>query len=187
MIRSFPVIAVSNEDVVRIKIAWHTHDHVAQLFSPASICPDGVLVTGKGSRFVLSGSEQLHERIDVLTERVRELEEALDHAHSESKPNERHPMLSEELLQIKSTADWVNGPRRATSSKMAVNPLIAADQEDEESEDEPVGEQKGMLKIDDSGTSTYFGSTARTEVCICRDRGVIVDTDSLHIFSTSCW
>jgi hypothetical protein len=52
---------------------------------PAAICPDGELVTGRGSRFILSGSEQLYEKCCQLTERITELEIALGEIASREK------------------------------------------------------------------------------------------------------
>ncbi|PVF92898.1 hypothetical protein CPB86DRAFT_743567 [Serendipita vermifera] len=59
----------------------------------ASICPDGHLLP-KGQRFILSNTEQLHARIDELTERIRELEEALANLQS-LHSDEPHPLLKD--------------------------------------------------------------------------------------------
>lgn len=47
---------------------------------------------------MLANTEQLHEKITDLSHRVRSLEDALAVAHNSE---ERHPLLSDELLQIK--------------------------------------------------------------------------------------
>lgn len=52
------------------------------------------------SRFVLANTESLHEKINQLSNRVRQLEDALAQSHSLNS-NFPHPLLSEELLQIK--------------------------------------------------------------------------------------
>lgn len=52
------------------------------------------------SRFVLANTEALHEKIQLLSSRVRELEDALAKAHA-AQSSEAHPLLSHELLQIK--------------------------------------------------------------------------------------
>lgn len=49
---------------------------------------------------MLANTEALHEKISVLANRVRELEDGLAQSHSLTS-NESHPLLSEELLQIK--------------------------------------------------------------------------------------
>lgn len=51
-------------------------------------------------RFVLANTEALHDKINELSNRVRHLEDALalSHAANSTYP---HPLLTEELLQIK--------------------------------------------------------------------------------------
>ncbi|TFK69543.1 hypothetical protein BDN72DRAFT_840268 [Pluteus cervinus] len=44
----------------------------------SEICPDGVLVSGKGTRFILANTEQLHSKIHEMSDRIRHLEEALE-------------------------------------------------------------------------------------------------------------
>lgn len=80
----------------------------------------GSLTTGKGNRyvpfffleifgsphrrtrrsFILANTEVLHDKIGVLSNRVRQLEDALAETYAVYN-NERHPLLSDELLQIK--------------------------------------------------------------------------------------
>ena len=52
-------------------------------------------------RFVLANTEVLHEKIQVLSNRVRELEDALAEAHTARGSVEAHPLLSHDLLQLK--------------------------------------------------------------------------------------
>ena len=49
---------------------------------------------------MLANTESLHEKISELSHRVRSLEDALSVAHS-TLHNDRHPLLSDELLKIK--------------------------------------------------------------------------------------
>jgi hypothetical protein len=91
----------------------HTSDLIVQYL----IWFSGSLTTGKGnrcaisvlssisrvnliSRFVLANTESLHEKINQLSNRVRQLEDALAQSHALNS-NFSHPLLSEELLQIK--------------------------------------------------------------------------------------
>ncbi|KAK7056210.1 hypothetical protein VNI00_002762 [Paramarasmius palmivorus] len=60
----------------------------------------GSLTTGKGNRFVLANTEVLHDKITELASRVRTLEDALADSHSMTSLH-THPLLSDELLQIK--------------------------------------------------------------------------------------
>lgn len=50
--------------------------------------------------FILANTEVLHDKIGVLSNRVRQLEDALAETYAPYN-NERHPLLSDELLQIK--------------------------------------------------------------------------------------
>jgi hypothetical protein len=57
-----------------------------------------------GSRFILAGAEQLHEKIFELGDRVRQLEDALELLHSKTS-KEPHPLLAPELLRIKTSQE----------------------------------------------------------------------------------
>jgi hypothetical protein len=51
-------------------------------------------------RFILANTEVLHDKIGTLSNRVRQLEDALAEAYAMYN-SERHPLLSDDLLQIK--------------------------------------------------------------------------------------
>jgi hypothetical protein len=51
-------------------------------------------------RFVLANTEALHEKINLLANRVRHLEDGLAEAHSLTS-HHPHPLLRDDLLQIK--------------------------------------------------------------------------------------
>lgn len=144
------------------------HSSYSNHASSASICPDGCLTTGKGSRFVLVGSEPLHEKIDILTERVRELEAGLAALFNESfaltgqEFIQPHPLLTEVKLKIKSEPVAKKNPRPRPPPEQSANPVVESSEESDE--EGPVAKHNGTLKIDERGTSTYFGSTARSEV-----------------------
>ncbi|KAG5652814.1 hypothetical protein H0H81_003530 [Sphagnurus paluster] len=74
-----------------------------------SLCPEGALTSGRGSRFILANTEQLHEKITVLSDRVRDLEEALQALQSTCS-NQPHPLLAPELLRIKTSQDLYMPP-----------------------------------------------------------------------------
>ncbi|KAF9453099.1 hypothetical protein P691DRAFT_801957 [Macrolepiota fuliginosa MF-IS2] len=63
----------------------------------AEICPDGVLVSGKGTRFILANTEQLHAKIQEMSDRIRNLEDAVQKTDPDSS------LLASGLLSIKST------------------------------------------------------------------------------------
>ena len=50
--------------------------------------------------FILANTEVLHDKIGILSNRVRQLEDALAEAYAMYN-SERHPLLSDDLLQIK--------------------------------------------------------------------------------------
>ncbi|KAG5351607.1 hypothetical protein C0989_005615 [Termitomyces sp. Mn162] len=79
----------------------------------AEICPEGVLVSGKGTRFILANTEQLHTKIQEMSERIRNLEEALEQCQCTPAP---HPLLTSELLVIKSTMGLYGGTQAGTDS-----------------------------------------------------------------------
>ncbi len=94
----------------------------------AEICPDGsvllfvdrrlvlsvyfsgVLVSGKGTRFILANTEQLHAKIQEMSDRIRHLEDAVQKTDSNS------PLLASELLTIKSTMGLYSSNGAPTST-----------------------------------------------------------------------
>ena len=65
-------------------------------------------MSGKGTRFILANTEQLHTKIHEMSERIRHLEEALETLHSRC-TSEVHPLLQSEYLGIKSTMGLYGG------------------------------------------------------------------------------
>ncbi|KAK2460474.1 hypothetical protein APHAL10511_007521 [Amanita phalloides] len=70
----------------------------------SSLCPEGALTSGRGSRFILANTEQLHEKIFQLSDRVRQLEDALESMQA-SNSNQPHALLAPELRSIKTSQD----------------------------------------------------------------------------------
>ncbi|KAF8158547.1 hypothetical protein B0H34DRAFT_709315 [Crassisporium funariophilum] len=68
------------------------------------LCPEGALTSGRGSRFILAGAEQLHEKIFELSDRVRQLEDALECLQTRCS-NQPHPLLAADLLKIKTSQE----------------------------------------------------------------------------------
>ncbi|KAI6041369.1 fungal-specific transcription factor domain-containing protein [Pisolithus marmoratus] len=79
----------------------------------AEICPDGALTSGKGSRFILANTEQLHAKIIQMSDRIRQLEEALSSLQTEY-TQEPHPLLHQDLLRIKNSLELYS-PQTPTS------------------------------------------------------------------------
>ncbi|KAG6916036.1 hypothetical protein DXG01_008759 [Tephrocybe rancida] len=60
--------------------------------------------------FILANTEQLHEKITVLSDRVRDLEEALQILQATHSPHP-HPLLTPDLLRIKTSQDLYITPQ----------------------------------------------------------------------------
>ncbi|KAI0080184.1 hypothetical protein K474DRAFT_1590475 [Panus rudis PR-1116 ss-1] len=110
----------------------------------AAICPDGSLTTGKGNRFVLASTQDLHEKIQELATRVRELEDALRSSHARYTA-EPHPLLSEELLRIKAPIQRENLSLQTNGDHGTEN------------QGPDVLDSFGSLAISDTGRTKYFG------------------------------
>ncbi|KZT70724.1 hypothetical protein DAEQUDRAFT_724848 [Daedalea quercina L-15889] len=121
----------------------------------AAICPDGHLTTGKGNRFVLANTESLHDKINQLSTRVRQLEDALEEAHAKTSL-EMHPLLTDELRQIK-------------------RPLERESQEElpqqVEAEAAEVIDAVGSLSITDGGHTKFYGTTANAWYLLQNEEG----------------
>ncbi|KLO11085.1 hypothetical protein SCHPADRAFT_921876 [Schizopora paradoxa] len=115
----------------------------------ASLCPNGSLATGQGTRFVLAATDHLHRRIAKMSERIRQLEDGLSIVQSRVS-TEQHPLLRDELLSLK-------------VDKTEDMPL--------EGEEEPgdVIDAFGTLSITDRGTSRFFGASGGTEMLLLND------------------
>ncbi|KAI0260057.1 hypothetical protein BC834DRAFT_1013816 [Gloeopeniophorella convolvens] len=117
----------------------------------ASICPNGSLVTGQGTRFVLADTDRLHNKITDMSDRIRQLEDALAVSHF-SISRDPHPLLQRDLLKIKSIIDLHSA---------------AAQKGDSEGADERDASQTldvfGTLALRDDGGSTFYGRSAGQE------------------------
>ncbi|KAJ7619360.1 fungal-specific transcription factor domain-containing protein [Roridomyces roridus] len=114
-----------------------------------SICPCGILSAGQGTRFILADTDQLHAKIAEMSQRIRQLEEALAILQGVVSA-ERHPLLAADLLGIKFAAE---APKRTklpdTEQEQAIDAL-------------------GTLTLGDSGEVKYFGRSAGTETLLLR-------------------
>ncbi|KAF4603107.1 hypothetical protein EYR38_003512 [Pleurotus pulmonarius] len=103
------------------------------------------------SRFVLADTEKLHQKIGQMSDRIRQLEDALFVLQS-SLSSETHPLLTRDLLQIKSSIDLHS----------------AVESQDGPVEQEDVDESQyidsfGTLAIRDDGAATFYGRSAGSE------------------------
>ncbi|KAH8080733.1 fungal-specific transcription factor domain-containing protein [Cristinia sonorae] len=119
----------------------------------ASICPNGSLTTGQGTRFILADTDRLHQKITAMSDRIRQLEDALAILQS-SVSRDQHPLLRRELLDIKSGLTL----HSATNSK----PPEPGSEETQEEESTYL-DTFGTLAVRDDGAATFYGRSAGTE------------------------
>jgi hypothetical protein len=94
---------------------------------------------------VLSNTTELHAKIEQLSNRIRELEDALAKLHTGTS-DEPHPLLRQELLMLKLP------PGVHTTSNLEPKRV-----------DDIVADAFGTLQIADDGGGAFFGGTAGSE------------------------
>ena len=99
--------------------------------------------------FILADTEQLHEKIYEMSNRIRQLEDALAILQS-SVSDLRHPLLSDELLKVKFGSESINTRETATS--------------DEDHAPQKAIDALGTLSLGSSGKLQYLGRSAGSEV-----------------------
>lgn len=104
------------------------------------------------SRFILANTEQLHEKIAQLSERVRQLEDGLQSVQSQVS-NHPHPLLTPELLKIKTSQELYGGPQAS-----AVTPGTSTPSDPGTSKDDKLRESVHALSIDGRPECSASGS-----------------------------
>ncbi|TFK42264.1 fungal-specific transcription factor domain-containing protein [Crucibulum laeve] len=140
-----------------------------------TICPDGELVPVKGHKLVLSGTEELHNQIDNLCNRIRQLEDAL-RTMQESVSDEPHPLLRDDALQLNAdlgTSSSILNNNFSSRNRSPPIPFLNLKESvfnathELRSEDESsVIDAFGTLSIGQYGVSSFLGKTARSEYLI---------------------
>ena len=107
-------------------------------------------------RFVLASTQDPHEKINQLANRVRKLKDALRTSYTPHslKP---HPLLAKELLRIKVPIQREN----------LINTGVSNGTSDEPGAD--VVDSFGSLSISESGKTNYFGQATSSWVCFPRN------------------
>ncbi|KAG1872941.1 fungal-specific transcription factor domain-containing protein [Suillus subalutaceus] len=126
----------------------------------SAICPNGSLTTGQGTRFVLADTEKLHQKIAQMSDRIRQLEDAL--SISQTSPGEQHPLLHRDLLDIKSIIDLHAAVDEETAGKSKL----------EVDDDSQYIESFGTLAIRDDGAATFYGPSAGSESLLIGESAV---------------
>ncbi|KAG2107871.1 hypothetical protein BD769DRAFT_1630572 [Suillus cothurnatus] len=119
----------------------------------AAICPSGSLTAGKGNRLVLANTEELHNKIEVMSARIRELEETLRQMQSEAS-DLPHPLLSDAITVISN-----DSPESSSSSSYPEQQPQLTNRADPDS----VIDAFGTLTIGSRGETIFMGGTARSE------------------------
>ncbi|KZT29531.1 hypothetical protein NEOLEDRAFT_1056777 [Neolentinus lepideus HHB14362 ss-1] len=115
-----------------------------------NICPNGELNCKELlHRFILADTKDLHRKITEMSHRIHQLEDGLAVSHS-NQSNERHPLLCEELLEIKF---W---PEKEA--------MTSQPQESDNTAVERSLDAFGTLTIGVQGEAKYFGGSAGSEV-----------------------
>ncbi|KAL5528016.1 hypothetical protein ACEPAF_7152 [Sanghuangporus sanghuang] len=117
------------------------------------ICPNGSLVSGKGTRYVLANTEKLHEKISAMSERILELEGALRSLYEEYRiyllrsrqggygdsgkylPPPTHPLLVVEKLLVKGQLELYGEVPEQESPGMTEQPQQISGQHERSSPD----------------------------------------------------
>lgn len=103
-----------------------------------SICPNGTLAPGQGSRLGAAEAGAFKDKISTMAKRIQQLEDALQISHS-SVFSSQHPLLAEDLLAIKNATTQQGPPEKED--------LVGVDFLD----------HFGTLTVTDKGTETYVG------------------------------
>lgn len=146
----------------------------------AAICPNGSLITGQGTRFVaislcctkdslyanrfvLADTEKLHQKISEMSDRIRQLEDALASLQS-SISSEPHPLLSRDLMNIKSSIELHAAIEEGAKAQQARSEVDGRTITAGDGDGENVIDAFGTLAISNDGASMFYGRSAGSEV-----------------------
>ncbi|TFY79682.1 hypothetical protein EWM64_g4331 [Hericium alpestre] len=121
------------------------------------------LATGQGTRFVIAATEHLHRRIARMSDRIRQLEDALAVLQS-SHSKEQHPLLRECFV----VDDKTDGD-------------TATETEDGDTPADQVVNAFGTMSISEHGVSRFFGPTGGSEgLLLCDGEDATASPASSH-------
>ncbi|KAF7345605.1 hypothetical protein MVEN_01579500 [Mycena venus] len=121
----------------------------------SAICPNGSLITGQGTRFVLADTEKLHHKVAAMSDRILHLEDALAVIQS-TVTTEPHPLLTRELLKIKSSIELHSANEGEDEKALSDSEYIDA---------------FGTLAIREDGAATFYGRrSTQSEIAAMSDR-----------------
>ncbi|KAF7318817.1 hypothetical protein HMN09_00217000 [Mycena chlorophos] len=153
-----PVARASVEDAIPYVPAVRQLNCVWFIAACAQRKDLGILSAGQGTRFILADTDQLHAQIAAMSQRIRQLEEALAILQG-AVSSERHPLLAQDLLSIKFGME---------ASKRAEETVVKT---------EPDIDGMGTLALRDDGAVKYFGRSGGTETLMVAEAGTDFDDD----------
>lgn len=116
-------------------------------------------------RFILADTDKLHRKISEMSNRIRQLEEALALLQAVVS-GERHPLLQDELLKIKFGAEAPQAAD-AMSPKSEGSPHLSTI------------DGLGALTLGDSGEMKYYGRSAGSQVSLPSNRLCVLEISTL--------
>lgn len=142
-----------------------------------------MLVSGKGTRFILANTEQLHSKIQEMSDRIRSLEEGLQALHAEHShdSDEPHPLMRADLLGIKSTMGLYSGTQVNSSDTGTKHSEGAASKSSPMDTDRPAVErgtsEDTVTVMSDHHSHSHLTKVGAAHCNICRP---FLVTDTLH-------
>jgi len=124
----------------------------------------GELAQGKGNRMILAGTDELHDRIEQLILRNRELETGLQ-ALQESASDQPHPLLRTDVLRPSFLQGSSSEPSTSSSSKSPSTSRISPTHPNPPEDERNPIDSFGTLILGRRGESQHYGRTSRPEVC----------------------
>ena len=104
---------------------------------------------------ILANTEELHEKNDRLRCRVRELEDALRAMQASAAPEQQHPLLQDELLQLKVPVTGHGDDQQPQTGSVAT-------------------------KVDDDDIADTFGMLFDHSFCFSEDNLPCITRDVVH-------
>lgn len=113
------------------------------------------------NRFVLADTEKLHSKIGNMSDRIRQLEDALAILQTSVAPGETHPLLDRDLLRVKSSLDLHSAVETHEDQHGSLLDTVAEEEGDTEAQ---TLDGFGTLAVSEDGGSTFYGRSAGSEV-----------------------
>lgn len=119
-----------------------------------TICPNGSLSAGQGTRFVLANTDKLHAKLLEMSQRIRQLEDALQISYL-AYSQKRHPLLSDELLKIKSGILYTDNADTKTSPD-----ALDTGSKFNDKDVSAISSEFGTLSISEKGDTCFVGRSS---------------------------